>query len=111
MTNQQISLKADQIKIAVDAIKNSTLPKEIKDLAILEAKQEIQKLKEELEFNKKLEDVENYIQQGKEEIEKFSKEFRKEFAESQEFYNSVKKKKKWRKLVRTSSRTFKKFWD
>ncbi len=91
MTNQQISIKADQIKIEVDLIKRSNLPKAVKDLAILEAKKQIQKLKEELEFNKKLEDTEKYIKQGKEEMKEFSKQFRKEFAESQEFCNSVKK--------------------
>ena len=91
MTNQQISIKADMIKLELDMIKKSNLPKAVKDLAVLEAKKQIQQLKEELEFNKKMDDVEKYIQEGKEEIEKFSKEFRKEFAESQEFCNSVKR--------------------
>lgn len=94
MTNQQISLKADQIKIEVDLIKRSNLPKEIKDLAILEAKKQIQSLKEELEFNKKMDDVEKYIQQGKEEMNKFSlsespmfsdEEFQKSMKEIEEF--------------------------
>lgn len=90
MTNQQISLKADQIKIAVDTIKKSSLPKAVKDLAILEAKKEIQQLKKELEFNKEYEDTKRYIQQGKEEMKKFSVTFRKEFEEAQDFCASVK---------------------
>lgn len=91
MTNQQISLKADQIKLAVDAIKKSTLPKAVKDLAILEAKKEIQSLKRELEFNKEYEDIKKYIQEGKEEMKKSSSIFREEFNEAQDFCNSVKK--------------------
>ena len=91
MTNKQISIKADQIKMEVDLIKKSNLPKAVKDLAVLEAKRQIQQLKEELEFNKKMDDVEKYIQQGKEEIEEFSKKFRKEFNEAQDFCTSVKK--------------------
>ena len=91
MTNLEISLKADQIKIEVDLIKRSNLPKAVKDLAVLEAKRQIQSLKRELEFNKEYEDVKKYIQEGKEEMKKSSSVFRKEFAESQEFCNSVKK--------------------
>ena len=72
MTNEQISIKADQIKVAVDAIKKSSLPKAVKDLAILEAKKEIQQLKKELEFNKEYEDTKRYIQQGKEEMKKMT---------------------------------------
>nr|DAX52027.1 MAG TPA: Topoisomerase I damage affected protein 11 [Caudoviricetes sp.] len=91
MTNLEISLKADQIKIEVDLIKRSNLPQAVKDLAILEAKRQIQSLKRELEFNKEYEDIKNYIQKGKEEMKESSKIFRKEFAESQDFCNSVKK--------------------
>ena len=118
MTNQQINLKADQIKVAVDAIKKSTLPKEIKDLAILEAKQEILQLKEELEFNKKMDDVEKYIQQGKEEMNKFSlsespmfsdEEFQKSLEETKEFIQ------KGKEAVLGAHKSFdeamKTFWD
>lgn len=91
MTNQQISLKADQIKMAVDAIKKSSLPKEVKDLAILEAKQEIQKLKDQLEFNREFDEIGKYIKEGREEIEKFHKDFIKEKQEAIEFGNQVKR--------------------
>ena len=91
MTNLEISLKADQIKIEVDLIKRSNLPQEIKDLAVLEAKKQIQSLKNELEFNKEYEDVKNYIRKGKEEMKKSSSIFREEFNEAQDFCNSVKK--------------------
>lgn len=90
MTNLEISLKADQIKIEVDLIKRSNLPQAIKDLAILEAKRQIQSLKRELEFNKEYEDTKKYIQEGKEEMKKFSVTFRKEFEEAQDFCASVK---------------------
>lgn len=91
MTNLEISLRADQIKLEVEIIKRSNLPEAVKDLVILEAKRQIQQLKEDLEFNKKMDDVEDYIKQGKKEIEEFSKKFRKEFNEAQDFCNSVKK--------------------
>lgn len=94
MSNKEISIKADQIKIAVDAIKKSTLPKVVKDLAILEAKKEIQSLKRELEFNKEHEDVKNYIKQGKADMDRFTlsenpmfsdEEFQKSLKETEEF--------------------------
>ena len=91
MTNLEISIKADQIKMELDLIKGSNLPKAVKDLAVLEAKRQIQSLKRELEFNKEYEDIKNYIQKGKEEMKKSSEIFRKEFTEAQDFCDSVKK--------------------
>lgn len=91
MTNQQISLRADQIKVAVDAIKRSNLPKEIKDLAILEAKQEIQKLKNQLEFNRDFDEIGKFIEKGRQEIKEFHEVFVKEKQEAIEFGASVKR--------------------
>ena len=118
MTNKEISLKADQIKMAVDAIKKSTLPKEVKDLAILEAKQEIQMLKNHLEFNRYYEDVKNYIEEGKKKMEKFTlsespmfsdEEFEKSLNETKEFI------RKGKEAVFGANKSFdeamKNFWD
>lgn len=91
MTNLEISLRADQIKIELDLIKRSNLPQHMKDLAVLEAKRQIQALKNELEFNKYYEDVEKYIQEGREENRKFHESFVKEVKEAQDFHASVKK--------------------
>lgn len=45
MTNKEILVKAEIIKASVDAIKKSTLPREVKELAIIQAKEEIKMLK------------------------------------------------------------------
>lgn len=94
MTNKEISIKADMIKMELDLIKRSNLPQEVKDLAVLEAKRQIQVLKDHLEFNRYYEDVKNYIKQGKEEMKKFTLsespmfsdgEFQKSLNETKEF--------------------------